>query len=182
MSKVDEIKKVAAMVTTAEGDLSAVEGVSISEVIEFMADNLNVAEDGTLVVSELLKPVVNLLSEPIPLEIQADGKVSQHIDNINLELGKTYNVLVNGKYSGNDNVFEAVAEVMESSSTYPPYNVEIEEGLLLLPAYTGAIAVHIYPNAKLEEGQLVYSENTAYVYVTDTEEAYDLVLTSITEA
>lgn len=54
-SKSSMLKKLAARITTANGDVSAVQGTSISEIIKFMKENLNVA-DGALKVSELKIP------------------------------------------------------------------------------------------------------------------------------
>jgi len=51
-SKSSMLKKLAARITTANGDVSAVQGNSMSEIIKFMQENLNVV-DGELKVSAL---------------------------------------------------------------------------------------------------------------------------------
>lgn len=64
---VKEMKKLSARITTAAGDVSAVKGNTIAEVLAFTRENLNVNADGTIKVSKILKP--NLLSEPVELPI-----------------------------------------------------------------------------------------------------------------
>lgn len=63
MSKASMLKKLAARITTANGDISAVQGTSISEILEFMADNLNVDSTGALIVSKIIKKIIVDLSQ-----------------------------------------------------------------------------------------------------------------------
>ena len=51
----DYLKRLAARLTTANGDVSAVPGQSICEVLDFMVKNLNVDASGYLIVSELIE-------------------------------------------------------------------------------------------------------------------------------
>ena len=66
-SRAEELRKLAARVTTAAGDVSAVSGTSISEILDFMRTNLNIV-DGKLKVSAIKGPPVNLLSAPIIIQ------------------------------------------------------------------------------------------------------------------
>ena len=57
MTIVDNLKKFAARIATANGDVSAVQGNSISEIISFMGENLNVDADGNLAVYVPVLPI-----------------------------------------------------------------------------------------------------------------------------
>ena len=71
MAIVDGLKKLAARITTAAGDIGAVKGQTIAEVIAYIQGNLNVNENGNVKVSEIKGPSVNddnLLSAPIVIQ------------------------------------------------------------------------------------------------------------------
>lgn len=96
----DGLIKLAARVTTAAGDTSAITGTSISEILEFMTDNLNVDANGALIVSELKLPVVSggggLLPTSVTLIDENGGQIFENKDFVlGLEADKKYEVSAN---------------------------------------------------------------------------------------
>jgi len=87
-SRAEELRKLAARVTTAAGDTSAVSGTSISEILDFMRTNLNIV-DGKLKVSAIKGLPVNLLSAPIIVQ-DTTNTYTETLDYLTIEADKSY--------------------------------------------------------------------------------------------
>lgn len=166
-----ELKQFAARITTAAGDVASVKGQSISEVLDYTFKNLNVDENGALVVSEIVEPVKpsvgggNLLKAPATIS-PSDNQVILLDYSLNLEEGKSYKVI--GTKGENNTAFEFTSIVVG--------NAPIEGGLGLIEEDGMAIFDKVIMD--METGDPIVSENNCVI--TTVADQIPLTITSVT--
>lgn len=127
---VEELKKIAARVTTANGDVSAVPGNTIEEVLEYIVKNFNVDASGYLIVSNLL---INLLKRNIaiqPVDEGANlGATGSFISNdlLGLEANATY--LLKGYYVNASGERVDISEQKASSDDGGTVTIYFDNGI-----------------------------------------------------
>ena len=126
---VEELKKVVAMVTTAAGDVSLVEGNTKEEVLEYMVKNLNTDESRALLISQLR---TNCLSEPIVFTAASQINLDKRVDIVE---GASY--VYEGYYGAANTPFTTSGWVSSGLIDAANRAIGSEE-------YLGTVAVEIY--------------------------------------
>ena len=173
-SRAEELRKLAARVTTAAGDVSAVSGTSISEILDFMQKNLNVNGEGKLVVSEIKIPAEpgeggEILSEPIYFNRLANGHYSTLVPNLGFEAGKTYEIRLSDGIDDSYVAMDCSIVPNEEIGSWTFFD-QVPEGVSLVRAFTGALSAWFYIDAEVDENdELRYREGWTFIYVNDTD-------------
>jgi len=179
MSISNELKKLACCFTGEE--LVNIDGESISEVLGYMTDNLNVEPvTGKLRVTEYKEPAVpsvggNLLYAPISLTCDGSGAPAfQNIDySIGIEDGKQYKVeaTVDG-----ENLWVLCNSVAVQTGMIGLVGVDTE-----MP-YIGGTTLILYDGCYVVDGEPIYDSTYSTIAVeSDDEQPHAVVINSITE-
>lgn len=115
-SRAEELRKLAARVTTAAGDVSAVSGTSISEILDFMRENLNVNGEGKLIVSKLKKLGALFSYKLNGSEPQGQQFFGGLIDSVGLEERTMYDIKIS--YNGKEYSWSGESDSKELADEY----------------------------------------------------------------